>query len=104
VNLDLSGLSVPSLNVDSGVGTATMTTPKSGVTTMSVNGGIGSATITVPSGVAARIRVDGGISSTRVNEARYPKSGDAYQSADYASASNRIDITIDGGIGSINIQ
>ncbi len=102
--LDLAALNVTALNVDAGVGNIDVTAPKSGNTTMRVNGGVGTLTITIPDGIAARIRVDGGIGSTRVNESRFPKFGGAYQSADYASATNKIDITIDGGVGSINIR
>jgi hypothetical protein len=102
--LDLSALNIPSLNIDAGVGSFTITTPKAGVTTMRINGGVGLATITVPQGVAAHIRVDGGLGSTRVDESRFPKAGNVYQSADYASATNKIDIEVDGGIGSINIR
>lgn len=104
VNLDLSALNVTALNVAAGVGTVVATTPKSGAATMRVNGGVGSATITIPDGVAARIRVSGGLGGVRVNESRFPKFGDTYQSADYATASNKIDIAIDGGVGSIDIR
>ena len=102
--LDLAALNVTALNVDAGVGNIDVTAPKSGNTTMRVNGGVGTLTITIPDGVAARIRVDGGIGSTRVNESRFPKFGGAYQSADYASATNKIDIAIDGGVGSISVR
>jgi len=104
MNLDLSGLNVAVLNVDAGVGTLAVTTPKSGVTTMRVNGGVGSAAITIPNGVAARIRVNSGLGGVRVNESRFSRSGDGYQSSDYASATNKIDIAVDGGLGSIDIR
>lgn len=102
--LDLTALNLTSLNIDAGIGAIDMTTPKSGVVTMRVNGGVGAATITVPPGVAARIRVDGGLGGIRVDESRFPKFGSVYQSADYASAANRIDIDVDGGVGSITIR
>ncbi len=104
VNLDLAALNVTALNVDGGVGTIVATTPKSGTTTMRIKGGVGSATITIPDGVAARIRVNGGLGGVRVNESRFPKFGDAYQSADYVTAANKIDIAVDGGVGSIDIR
>ncbi len=103
-NLDLSALNIPSLNIDTGVGSLKITTPKTGVTTMRVNGGVGSATIIIPPGVAARIKVDQGIGSTRVDISRFPRVGDVYQSADYTTAPNKIDIDLDGGIGSISVQ
>lgn len=102
--LDLSALNVPSLNIDAGVGNINVTVPKMGNTSVRINGGVGAVTVTIPDGVAASIRVDGGLGGTRVNESRFPRFGDVYQSADYAGAANKIDLEVDGGIGSINIQ
>lgn len=104
VNLDLSALKVTALNMDTGVGSIVATTPSSGVATMRVNGGVGSASITIPNGVAAHIRVNGGLGGVRMSESRFPRFGDGYQSNDYASAANKIDIEVDGGVGSIGIQ
>jgi hypothetical protein len=104
VNLDLSGLKVTSLSINSGVGTIDVTTPQSGASTMSVNGGVGSVGVTIPTGVGARIQVNSGLGGVNVNPARYPKFGDVYQSADYASSANRVDISVDGGVGTIRIQ
>lgn len=104
VNLDLSALNITSLTIDAGVGSMDIITPKAAVTTMRVNGGVGSATITIPPGVAARIRVSSGLGGIRVDDSRFPKFGDVHQSVDYASATNRIDIEVDGGVGRINIR
>ncbi|MBI4785538.1 MAG: hypothetical protein HY782_00610 [Chloroflexi bacterium] len=102
--LDLSALNVTALSVDTGIGSLAVTTPKTGSVTMRLNGGVGSATVTIPPGVAARVRVDAGLGGINVDQARFPKSGEIYQSADYASATNKIDIEVDGGVGSINIR
>ncbi len=102
--LDLSGLNITSLSVDSGVGSLNITTPKTGTTTMQVNGGVGSANVTIPQGVAARLRVNAGLGGIHVDTVRFPKFGDTYQSADFASAANKIDIEVDGGLGSINVR
>ncbi len=104
VSLDLAGLNIFSLAVDGGVGSIDIAAPKSGVSTMRVNGGLGSITITIPQGVAARIRVGSGLGGVRVDDSRFPKFGDVYQSADFSSAANRINLEVDGGVGSINIR
>jgi hypothetical protein len=104
VNLDLVTLNITSLTIDAGVGNMDIITPQAAVTTMRVNGGVGSTTITIPQGVAARIRVSSGLGGIRVDDLRFPKFGDVYQSADYASATNRIEIEVDGGVGSINVR
>ena len=103
-NLDLSALNVTALTIDAGVGSLNITTPKAGATVMSVNGGVGSTRITIPPGVAARIAVNGGLGGTHVDEARFPKFDNAYQSADYASAVNKLTIDVNGGVGKIDIQ
>ncbi|HEX7587428.1 MAG TPA: DUF5668 domain-containing protein [Anaerolineae bacterium] len=104
VELDLSGLNVTAINLDAGVGTIAATTPSKGVTTLRVNGGVGNATITVPNGVSARIHVNSGLGAIRVNETRFPKAADGYQSSDYGSSANKIDIAVDGGVGSVDIR
>lgn len=103
-NLDFGALKITSLSIDAGVGSITIATPKTGVASMRVNGGVGSATITIPDGVAANIRVNSGLGGVHMSESRFPKFGDGYQSADYASAANKIDIDVNGGVGSINIR
>lgn len=103
-NLDLGALKITSLQIETGIGTMNVTTPGSGSVTMRLNGGIGSATVNIPQGVAGRLRVSSGLGSIRVDENRFPKFGDIYQSGDFASAANKIDMEIDGGIGSISIR
>lgn len=102
--LDLSSLNIISINIDAGVGHVAITAPGNSVTTMNVNGGVGSVSITIPQGVAARIRVNTGIGNARVDTARFPQVGNAYQSANYAIAESKIDVSIDGGVGSISVQ
>ncbi len=102
--LDLRTLNLTALDVDAGVGTIRVTTPTSGNVTMRLNGGVGNLHVTIPEGVAARIRADKGIGALRVNETRFPQTGNVYQSADFATASNKVEIQIDGGVGTIEIR
>lgn len=103
-SLDLGALKITSLQIDTGVGTLNVTTPGNGTVTMRLNGGVGSAVVNIPQGVAGRLHVNTGLGGIRVDENRFPKFGDVYQSADFASAANKIDVEIDGGIGSITIR
>ncbi len=102
--LELSDLNVTSLSLDAGIGQLDVTTPKTGIVTMRLNGGVGSARVRIPPGVGATIRVTSGLGGTQVDTTRFPKFGDVYQTAGYASAANKIDIDVDGGIGGITIQ
>jgi len=58
----------------------------------------------VPSGVAARIRASGGLAEIHVDRGRFPRAGGVYQSADYDTAPNRVDIDVEAGVGSVNIR
>ena len=40
------------------------------------------------------------IGSTNVDQARFPASAGGYESPDYATAANRVDIDVQGGVGS----
>jgi hypothetical protein len=104
VSLDLSALTVTLIDINAGVGSVNLTAPKTGATKIKINGGVGSATITIPPGVAARIRADSGLGGIRIDETRFPKSGKMYESADFASATNKIEVEVDGGVGSITIR
>ena len=102
--LDLSALNISSIKLDAGVGSVVVTTPKSIATTMKVNGGVGSVSIAIPQDVAARIHINGGLGGANIDQGRFAKMGDVYQSANYATAENKIDIEVDGGLGSISIR
>ena len=66
--------------------------------------GAASLSIEVPAGVAARIRSRITLGSSQIDEARFPRIGDVYQSLDYGTAANRVDIDASGGVGSLRIS
>ncbi len=103
-NLDLSKLNVTTLRVNGGVGSLNVTTPQAGTTTMKIDGGVGSVVVTIPPGVAAQIRVNSGLGGAHIDQSRFAKSDKIYQSADYASAANKIDIEVNGGVGSVTVR
>ena len=57
----------------------------------------------VPAGVAARIRSRMALGSSDVDEARFPRTSNGYESPDFATATNRVDIDVQGGVGSVRI-
>ena len=101
--LDLAALQVTGLRVETGVGTTTLALPATGRVQAQVSGGIGTTTIVIPAGMAARIEATAGIGSVNV-AGTFARAGTVYTSAGYARANNRIDLRVNGGIGSINIQ
>ncbi len=103
--LDLSDLRVTDLKVNTGASSTDLTLPaNAGHTQAKIEAGAASITVRVPSGVAARIRAGGGLSSVNVDRNRFPRQGGVYQSPDYETASNKVDLKIDTGVGSINVH
>jgi hypothetical protein len=101
--LDLATLNVENLHFSSGVGATTLVLPRDGRLVAQVNGGVGQTTITIPAGVAAHITATAGIGQVQVL-GDFGRDGSAYVSTNYATADNRVDLTVSGGIGSITIQ
>ena len=104
VTLDLYDLRLSNLQLQTGASETRVRLPRAaGVTTVKAETGAASLTIEVPAGVAARIRSRMAIGSTQIDEARFPRVGDLYQSIDYATAENRVDLDIQGGVGSVRV-
>lgn len=103
--IDLSILKVNKLKVETGLGSTKITMPSNaGYTEAKIQTGLGSAEIGIPEGVAARIRIDGGLGDSDVNEFRFPKNGKYYQSSNYETAENKIDLKIEYGLGSVSVK
>jgi hypothetical protein len=104
--LNLTDLKVVALDIDTGASSTDISLPaNAGNTMVDIDSGASSLIIRIPAGVAARLKVKTGITSVNVDTNRFPRlDGDFYQSADYATAANRADITIDTGVGSVEIK
>jgi hypothetical protein len=103
--LDLSDLKITDLDIDTGASSTELTLPaNAGNTHVDIATGASSLKVSIPSGVAASIRVKSGIASVKINS-RFPRlDGSLYQSTDYSTAPNRVDMTIDAGVGSIEVN
>ncbi len=101
--IDLTGLTLKSVDIDMGVGELTL--DLSGEQTQSldivVDCGIGSATLYLPDHVGIRARIDRGIGS--VNAGGFSKRGDVYKNEAYGKSDVTIDIEVDAGIGSVDL-
>ena len=103
-SLDLSRLQVTRLDLNTGVGDVEVTFPESsGRTTADVNVGVGDVNLEIPEGVAARIDVDRGLGEIQI-AARFRQQDGFYLSEGYESATNRVDLEVKGGIGSLTIR
>lgn len=103
--LDLSDLRVAELSLHSGASSTELTLPaNAGQTRARIETGAASVRVHIPAGVAARIRAGGGLSSINIDATRFPRMGELYQSHDFDTANNRVDLDIQTGVGSIEIR
>ena len=103
--IDLTHLQVTDLRLQTGASSTDVTLPAdAGQTQARIEAGAASVTVRVPSGVAARIRVAGGLASINVDRDRFPREGSIYLSPDYDTASNKVDLDIETGVGSIIVH
>jgi hypothetical protein len=101
--IDLRDLNIADLKLETGASDTHVTLPARGRFQADFDLGAASLQVVVPDGLSARIRVSVGMADLKINEARFPRSGNYYQSPDYASAENTVDMTIDAGAASIRV-
>jgi hypothetical protein len=102
--LDLADLRVRNLELKTGASETRVILPSgAGATTVRAEAGAASLVIEVPRSVAARIRSRVALGTNQIDEGRFPKLGDVYQSADYGTSENRVDIDVQGGVGSVRV-
>jgi hypothetical protein len=105
VDLDLTYLHVVELQVNMGANATKISLPAdAGYTDVKIDGGVTSVRLYVPEGVAARIKLNNALTSNNINRSRFPRVDDVYQSPDYDTAANKVDITVDMGLGSLTIS
>jgi hypothetical protein len=104
-DLDLSDLKVTDLNLETGAADTRIRMPReAGTTRARVKAGAASVKIVVSEGVAARITTAVAIGTFDVDTRRFPRSGSAYVSPDYETAANKLDLSVEGGVGEIRIS
>lgn len=104
IQLDFSQLLLRHLRLEYGMGKADITLPSNaGQTTVDVETGMSAVDIRVPEGVAARITFSG-FGANDVNTIRFPDQGGYFQSADYESAENRVEIRVQHGLSSVSVR
>jgi molybdopterin-binding protein len=98
-------LKVTDLTVETGASSTDIQLPQNaGYTRVVVKSGAAEVKLHVPQGVAALIRESSGLSGIKVDTSRFVQNGHTYQSADYNSAANKVEISYEGGMGSVEIN
>jgi len=104
-DLDLSDLHVTDFSLECGAAGLRVRFPReAGTTRASVKAGAASVKLNVPEGVAARITATVAIGSFNVDTRRFPRSSSGYESPDYATAMNKLDLRIEGGVGEVRVS
>lgn len=105
-HIDLSSLRVNNVDMSVGAATAWMRLPENaGLTTLHISGGASTITLEIPQNVAARIRHQGGLSTLNVDQTRFPPGSDGlYRSTDYDTATNKVDISLETGVTTIQVS
>jgi hypothetical protein len=105
LDIDLRDVLASHIELETGASSVNMTLPARGASILDVEAGAASIKIRVPDSIAARIQVEEGATAVNVDTTRFPRlDSGLYQSADFDSATDRTDINIEGGLGSITIK
>jgi len=103
-SLDLHDLRIRRLDLKTGASETRLRLPSAaGMTAVRAETGAAALTVDVPEGVAARIRSRMALGSIHVNEVRFPRSGDGFASPDWETATNRVELDLQGGVGSVRV-
>jgi hypothetical protein len=105
-HLDLSSLRVSRMDLSIGAATAWIRFPEAaGATTAHISGGASTITLEIPQGVAARIQHRGGLNTIHVDQTRFPQQTEGvYSSPDYDTAQNKLDVTLETGVTTIQVN
>lgn len=103
-DIDLSDMNITDLDLDTGASETKIILPARGRFRADLDLGAAALEVTIPDGLSARIRTSMGAANFTINESRFPRNGSYYQSPDFDSAANSVDMTIDAGAASIRVK
>jgi hypothetical protein len=101
--LDLSELLVTSFELKTGASATVVMAPERGHTRASVDAGAASVEFRVPPSVAARITADTGLADVDIDTTRFLSSSGGYESPDYTTSVNRLELRIKGGVANFKV-
>ena len=101
--VDLREVHVTRLNVQTGASSTDITMPATGHVTAEAHVGAAELKMRVPQGVAGRIRSQSGLAEIDVDRIRFPYLNGVYESPDFGSNPNRVDISIEAGVGKVSV-
>lgn len=103
--MDFSNTQVKDIRLKTGASSTDLVLPSNaGQVYVKVEAGVASVKIQVPPGVAARVRDKSGLSSLSIDRSRFPRQKSVFQSPDYDTAQNKVEIDVQTGVGSVEIR
>ncbi|HEX9385735.1 MAG TPA: DUF5668 domain-containing protein [Anaerolineales bacterium] len=105
LNIDLRDVLATRFALKTGASSTNVTMPAHGVSLLDVEAGAASINIRIPETTAARIRTKDSVMALDVNTNRFPRlDSGIYQSSNFDAASDRSEINIKSGLGSVSIK
>jgi hypothetical protein len=101
--VDLSPVRVTRLHVQTGASSTDITLPATGQVRVDAQVGAAELMLRVPQGVAGRIRSQSGLAAIDVDRKRFPYSNGVYESPDFGTNPNRVDISLEAGVGKVSV-
>jgi len=105
LNIDLTDVLTTRFALKTGASSTNVTMPARGVCLFDVEAGAASLNIRVPESSVARIRVKDSVTALDVDTNRFPRlDSGIYQSSNFDTASDRSEINIESGLGSVSVK
>jgi len=105
VRLDLAGMAVTHVAADTGGGNMDVVLPEDAANlSVTAKSGAGNVVVHIPGNVAARIHATTGLGKAIVDPKFSKIDKNTYQSSDFDSAANRVEITIHSGAGNVSVN
>ena len=105
LNIDLKDVLARHVELKTGASSSNVVMPGRGVSFLDVEAGAASVNIRIPEATAARIRVKEEVNSINVDPNRFPRlDSGIYQSSNFDAATDRAEINIESGLGSVTVK
>ena len=105
INLNLAGMAVTRVSADTAGGNVDVDLPDNAADlSVAAKTGAGNVVVRVPSGMAVRIHATTGLGKAIVDPRFSKIDKNNYQTPDFDSAANKVDITIHSGAGNVSVS
>jgi hypothetical protein len=105
VNLDLAGMALTQVYAETGGGSMNLVLPENAANlSVTAKTGAGNVVVCLPGGIAARVQAVSGLGKVMLDERFIKIDNSTYQTPDYNSAANKVEITLKSGAGNVIVQ